>query len=551
LHVDLPECSAACYPSGVAVVSTEKPNHAECAHGIGIDLYLYHLFGIRCNGKPLARGAFVHHQDPCAPCVYEEWTESPFTTAFILFGPTHTIERLLHQPPLFSVGLTFCSVGLTYRHTVVAAPLSHSLPSFALRKAFSEYVLTQVQADALASVMDAWFPQDESTLSFQRNKRALVQMPCGTGKTHFSLTVASELRDRKLIDSVVILVPTKVIADMWASQFDSPQGVTILTYQSLCRRNPTLDKLAQAAPYYHRGPNDRILVIVDEVHHVAAPTFFFPMTSIMPADTVKFVLGLTGTLERKDGLHSLVSAVFHDCIPYVRTAIEEKRTLGALDVWELEYSLQWDEAQRLAEHNLPSGRLALTHALSQSRAAFVIERLLPLKFIKENRKHILYLCVRIEQLTLLLETLNRQSDDAISYSVDLKTSKAALTKFPRLKEAYEAVRKKKSKGDADRKLTLGSMLFCGEGFNDPTIDCLVFGDKSPNMMQNGNRLRGPADKEIVYLASTNMQGGKQAMSADLQAITKELYTSITVRNTMRVDLDALTDETFEELLSGR
>jgi hypothetical protein len=95
------------------------------------------------------------------------------------------------------------------------------------------------------------------------------------------------------------------------------------------------------------------------------------------------------------------------------------------------------------------------------------------------------------------------------------------------------------------------MLFCGEGFNDPTIDCLVFGDKSPNMMQNGNRLRGPADKEIVYLASTNMQGGKQAMSADLQAITKELYTSITVRNTMRVDLDALTDETFEELLSGR
>lgn len=137
----------------------------------------------------------------------------------------------------------------------------------------------------------------------QGHGRGCVVLPTGAGKTLLACQVMAEVGR-----SVMVVVPTLDLMEQWAQvvleRFGCEAGlwggghreladVTIITYDSA---------LKVVADHGHRFG----LIIFDECHHLAAPTYQqVALKSLAP-----YRLGLTATIEREDGKETdLVSLV--------------------------------------------------------------------------------------------------------------------------------------------------------------------------------------------------------------------------------------------------
>lgn len=124
--------------------------------------------------------------------------------------------------------------------------------------------LRQWQAEALARYLEG-SPRD-----------FLVTATPGAGKTTFALTLAQHLRDRRLIDRIVVVVPTDHLRTQWA---DAASGMGIALDPKLANADGPVradsqgyvTTYAQVAshPMLHRAraTAKRSLVILDEIHH--------------------------------------------------------------------------------------------------------------------------------------------------------------------------------------------------------------------------------------------------------------------------------------------
>ena len=134
--------------------------------------------------------------------------------------------------------------------------------------------------------------QQEAVRKWLERRRGVVVLPTGAGKTYIALGVIKRLRCRTLI-----VVPTVPLLRQWKERLEeyvTPRaGVyygdakkiryyTVTTYQSLCRRPELAEKFD--------------LVVFDEVHHLAAPSY-----SKILDHLPRMVLGLTATPQRFDG----------------------------------------------------------------------------------------------------------------------------------------------------------------------------------------------------------------------------------------------------------
>ena len=122
------------------------------------------------------------------------------------------------------------------------------------------------------------------------------------GKTITALSIA-----KKLANKTLVVTHTTNLRNQWerevekafgikagrigSGDFDTTPPITIGNIQTLYRR---MDDIKQRFG----------TVILDEMHHVSSPTF----TRIVDEMPARFKIGLTGTLERKDGRH----VVFRD-----------------------------------------------------------------------------------------------------------------------------------------------------------------------------------------------------------------------------------------------
>jgi superfamily II DNA or RNA helicase len=128
---------------------------------------------------------------------------------------------------------------------------------------------------------------------------ALLVLPCGFGKTVVSLAIASTLKRKTLV-----IVAAVELARQWVERvteflgcevgfiqgdvFDVEKPVVVAMLQTLLRRQPDLSTFGTC--------------IVDEAHHVAARSF----SQVMPLVPCRYILGLSATPNRKDGLKKLL-----------------------------------------------------------------------------------------------------------------------------------------------------------------------------------------------------------------------------------------------------
>jgi len=158
----------------------------------------------------------------------------------------------------------------------------------------------------------------------QTNSGGLVSLPCGRGKTVIGLNIIATLKKKALI-----IVHKEFLLNQWVERIEQylptarvgriqgpiidieGKDIVIGMLQSLSMKD------------YEDGTFDSFgLLLIDEVHHISSEVFSNSLFRIV----TKYTLGLSATMERKDGT-TFVFKMFLGDIVYKETASTEKHNV--------------------------------------------------------------------------------------------------------------------------------------------------------------------------------------------------------------------------------
>ena len=162
-------------------------------------------------------------------------------------------------------------------------------------RAYSKFHLTPSVAieprDYQQEALSAW--QDN-------NRQGSVILPTGSGKTFLAVQAIADAGV-----STLVVVPTIDLMNQWHATLTNafgnqlPDGIGVLGGGSHNVTNITVTTYDSAYRYINEYGDRFGLLVVDEVHHLPAPTYQqIPEMTIAP-----YRLGLTATYERADGKH--------------------------------------------------------------------------------------------------------------------------------------------------------------------------------------------------------------------------------------------------------
>lgn len=159
----------------------------------------------------------------------------------------------------------------------------------------------------------------------------MLSLPTGSGKTVVSLKVASTLARR-----TCILVHKDLLLHQWVEAIRKfMPGATIGIVQG---KNKSFDErcdfyivMLQTLLNIPSVPNIFGLTIWDEIHHAPSTTF----STVFYKVSAKFMLGLSATLQRKDGLSFVLE---HHLGPVLYTQKPDRSDQLRTDIWACGYA---------------------------------------------------------------------------------------------------------------------------------------------------------------------------------------------------------------------
>lgn len=312
-------------------------------------------------------------------------------------------------------------------------------------------------------------PQIDATRDVLRQLQevggAMLVLPCGFGKTVCSLWLSHQLGRRTLV-----IVHSEALADQWIDRIG-----LFLPSASIGRiQQDTVNiecdfVVAMIQSLLKRDYGDIFTsfgtVIIDESHHIAAPTF----SRVLPKLPSRYILGLSATPDRPDGCGAALEWLLG------KIAYRAQRSTEAVTVNQLTYT-------RGAEKELKNraGNPLASRMLSMIASDVVRNRWLTSLMITcahEGRK-IIVLSDRLDQL-LFFERRLRETDDSITVGRVVGGMKAAQRD-----EGFEAT------------IILSTYQFASEGIDIPRLDTLIMASPRGNIEQSlGRILREHTDKK--------------------------------------------------------
>ena len=310
---------------------------------------------------------------------------------------------------------------------------------------------------------------------------AIINAWVSWGKTFTGLAIAAKLGQKTLV-----VTHTTTLRAQWEKEvkkvfgidagvigggkFDIEPTIVIGNIQSLYRR---VDDIKQVFG----------TVILDEMHHVSSPTF----TRIVDEMPSRFKVGLTGTLERKDGRH----VVFRDYFGHnVFKPPKENYLIPKIDIYKTDIRFidgsftPWAERINDLTHNEE-----YVHSLSMIAAKYAAEGHKVL--VVSDRVHFLKRCA------------NLVGDKAVSITGDMN--------FEERENAMKQIK-------TDKNILFGTQSIFSEGISLNELSCLVLGtpvNNEPLLTQLiGRVVRKMDGKRQPVVVDINLKGKTAARQAN-------------------------------------
>ena len=312
----------------------------------------------------------------------------------------------------------------------------------------------------------------------------ILVLPCGYGKTVCAINIMSRIQRRTLVlvhksflvtqwqQRIATFLPHATVGKIQQNIVDADADIVVGMIQSFSKREYpqriresfgfiVIDEAyASTAPYILSSwPLTFYSVFVLNRHHMSAPIFSRALRNV-PA---KYILGLSATPERKDGMTPLL----HHSMGPICYRIERspEHTLVSC--------LLYEEGTR-REIQYPNGNLALQLMLNQLaidpiRNNIIAERIVE---CRQNDRHIIVLTDRCVQLDCLTDMLLAKGVAA-----------SQISKYIGSTPASERDRA------AERPIILSTYSMAKEGLDIPRLDTLVLATPKGDIVQASGRVQ--------------------------------------------------------------
>ena len=306
------------------------------------------------------------------------------------------------------------------------------------------------------------------------NDNAIINAWVSWGKTFTGLAIAGKLGLKTLV--VTHTVPLR---NQWAKEVEKVYGFkpSIIGSGSFDTSGPVV--IGNTQTLYRNIPEIRHIfgtVILDEMHHVSSPTF----SKIIDTNYARYKIGLSGTIERKDGKHVVFRDYFgHNIfkppkenfmVPSVHILHSEIRFMdGAKIPWA-------NRVTALGNNEEYRHTVALTAAAYAAKGHKVL--------VVSDRVHFLKACAELAGEDAICVTGEVSHEDREKYMSEIRNGK--------------------------KKILFGTQAIFSEGISLNNLSCLILGtpiNNEPLLTQLiGRVIRKEENKRDPVIVDIHLKG---------------------------------------------
>ena len=315
------------------------------------------------------------------------------------------------------------------------------------------------QVDAFNETMTTFRQPYKSGLT-----SGMLSLPTGFGKTVVALKIASTLQKR-----TCILVHKDLLLHQWIDaikKFMPKATIGVIqgpkkSFESLCDFYVVM---IQTLMNIESVPNIFGFTIWDETHHAPSTTF----STIFYKIGARYMLGLSATLKRKDGLFSILEHQFGKII-YSKVPDRSEQLCTDVQVWE------YDNPDFTI--NLKEWTNAVTKLCSDQKRSQYILNILKKIVIEDVQKqrHILVLTERVFHTTFLFSEMK-------VFLQKMKIDRSCTVIGGKLKD------KKEREARMKMNIIFATYSLMGEGVDIPHLNTLVFASPKKDVVQALGRI---------------------------------------------------------------
>jgi len=269
-----------------------------------------------------------------------------------------------------------------------------------------------------------------------KNDYSLLIAPPGFGKTAVASAVISERRV-----STLILVNKTILLEQWSKRISEYFMIDIKSIGILGKGKKKLNGNLDVATLQSLKNRPELIenysqIIIDEAHHMPAVSFEIPLKKFKG----KYVLGLSATPKRKDGMEAIMYLQCGDIVHESARKSTVKHTLKTI-------TTQYDT---FMDH--------FTMMLGEITEDDIRNKQITDEIMKLSERKILILSERIEHLNILWHMLEARGIDAVLLYGGLKTKEKRI-QFEKTEKAS---------------IILSTSSYIGEGIDIGHLDTIVF-----------------------------------------------------------------------------
>lgn len=294
----------------------------------------------------------------------------------------------------------------------------------------------------------------------------VISLQTGGGKTVCALYIASQLKV-----PTIVLVHNTFLRDQWVERIKAFLPKARIGFvqgeQSQTEDVEFVVAMLQTVSQrdYHSKTFKPIgLVIVDECHHIATESFSNAMTKL----TSKYVLGLSATLDRKDGLMHVIHWFLGPLLYKSNTA--DKIDEGVkVEVYEFNSGDDEYDAVILNPAGVMFTSLMVNKVVEyKPRNEFLIKLLLDVS--EEKERQLLVLTDRVDHAQTLFDML----------PTEIQETACILGRKVKAEQRAEWC--------ATKRILLATYQMCKEGFDVATLNTLIIATSRPDVDQIVGRI---------------------------------------------------------------